>query len=290
MNESRRWLDDGAPREFERLFLAATSEQPPPSSVERALFAAGIAGAAVVTSSAVASSPSAATATSAGASAAGAGTAAAAGKTFVAAAAQWLAVGAISAGAVAASVAVIRHEHARAPASSASTVRDEQPKALPPAVPVVPGNPPPGTAISPPALPGESPGLESRSASAGTRAVSPPLHPHGRSVRKAPATNDSAAPARPLSDEMALVDSARSELRAGDALSVLRLAAEHARRFPDGSFAPEMMFLEMQAKLMVGRRESAADTARELVRRFPTAAQASRARELLESDTDDRNQ
>jgi TolA-binding protein len=89
---------------------------------------------------------------------------------------------------------------------------------------------------------------------------------------------------------MALVDGARSELRSGDALSVLRRAAEHGRRFPDGSFAPEMLFLEMQAKLMVGRRESAADTARELVRRFPTGAQASRARELLESNTDVQNQ
>jgi len=88
---------------------------------------------------------------------------------------------------------------------------------------------------------------------------------------------------------MALVDSARSELRAGDALAVLKRAAEHRRRFAAGRFAPEMLFLTMQAKLKLGEREAAADVARELVRRFPTGAQASRARELLQSNDRPRN-
>ena len=83
---------------------------------------------------------------------------------------------------------------------------------------------------------------------------------------------------------MALVDAARSRLRMGDAAGALRSASDYGRRFPAGRFAPEALFLVMQAHHQLGHRQAALEAAREIVRRHPNSAQVGRAREILQSE------
>jgi TolA-binding protein len=256
MNDLKHWREEGAPGDFERLLRAAQSERPSSASVQRALVVTGIIGAGALTS---------------GAAAGAAG--GAAGKAMTLALAKWFAIGAIGAGAVIATSEVVRH---RSPRSVAAPANASSPAAR---VADQNGNAPRVVAASAPktttAVP--SPMGDSKSAVAG---VMPPLA-GTPSEQHSPAT---ANPDRTLLEEMALIDAARSSLRTGDASGALRSANQYGRRFPAGRFAPEALFLVMQANGRLGNRQGAVEAAREIVRRYPNGAQVARARELLQTE------
>jgi hypothetical protein len=89
---------------------------------------------------------------------------------------------------------------------------------------------------------------------------------------------------RAFAEELALLDTARSKWRAGNAAGAIESASEYRRRFPAGRFVPEALFLLMQARLDLGQEQAAREVASELVRRFPNTPQVTRAREVLKFD------
>jgi TolA-binding protein len=92
-----------------------------------------------------------------------------------------------------------------------------------------------------------------------------------------------------LLEQMALIDRARASLRAGDASHALQSVTEYRRKYPGGNFAPEALFLQMQASKQLGQATLATQAARELVERYPNAPNVSRARDLLQSQTSTQN-
>jgi hypothetical protein len=267
MNESKHWSDHGAPPEFERLLRAARSEVPPPESVERALLAAGVTGAATLASSTA--------------------VACATGKTLLGVATQWLAIGAIGAGAIAATSALTERPAATlspvTPSLSPAPAKDRG-AAISTRIRPQPGAAS-STGVSPAKPWNNSSALSGPLAvNAGASRNAAPVHPRERAIGAPSATTRIPDPDLTLVQEMALVDTARSQLHAGNADGALNSAREYKRRFRGGRFAPEILFLEMQAQLRLGEPRVAAEVARELLLRFPNGAQAPRARELLESD------
>jgi TolA-binding protein len=84
-----------------------------------------------------------------------------------------------------------------------------------------------------------------------------------------------------LAEEVALVERARTEFDAGRAGQALVVLDDYAHRFPIQHFAPESLYLRMEALLAAGQRSAALDTARRLSTRHPKSPQAPRARQLL---------
>src|SRR6185436_19561267 len=114
MTESKHWLEEGAPAEFERLFAASRKEEPASSGVERALLAAGIVGAASLVSG----------------SAAGAAGGAAS-KALLGGATKWFVIGALSGGAfVGAATVAERKWSSQTNPSPYSASYDTQPKTV----------------------------------------------------------------------------------------------------------------------------------------------------------------
>jgi hypothetical protein len=261
MNDSKHWLEDGGPAEFERLLSAARHETPRSGGAERALVAAGIVGAGALVSE---------TATAGGV----------VGKSLLGGMMKWFAVGVIGAGTVVVTAQVVVPDgpdareasrsvelSRRTHASHAQRAPNAPPQGVPAsrstetAAPLPAATVPPEPATSPTAAKGSE---------------------HGGDARvPAPAVAD---PDRTFAEELGLVDAARTRLRAGDASGALRSAGEYNRRFPAGRFAPEALYLLMQARLELGQRKAAEDLAREILRRFPNAAQVARAREVLGSE------
>jgi TolA-binding protein len=251
MSDSKHWLEEGAPAEFERLLVASRKEEPASGGVERALLAAGIVAAASLASG-----------TAAGAAGG------AASKALLGGATKWFVIGALSGGAFvgAATVAERKWSSETTPtpyAASYEVASKANDRVRPSVVGSEPVDTPPAVVEPTPAPSEGSPRKE--------------LPSLGRPAASA-SDSDSA-----FAEELALVDRARSKLRAGDAAGALRSASDYERRYPAGRFAPEALFLLMQARLELGQSQNAADAAREIIRRFPNAAQVARAREVLTS-------
>ena len=83
--------------------------------------------------------------------------------------------------------------------------------------------------------------------------------------------------------EIAAIDGARAQLHAGNTDAALRELDAYDRRVDFGRFAPEALYLRMEAQLQAGQLTLAQSTAREIVRRFPRSAQVRRAAQVLES-------
>lgn len=99
--------------------------------------------------------------------------------------------------------------------------------------------------------------------------------------QKAPAPPEPASAPERLAEETALVERARSEVAAGRPGQALITLADYAQRFPIQRFAPEALYLKMEASLAVGQRSAALDAAQRLSTRYPTSPQAPRARQVL---------
>lgn len=102
--------------------------------------------------------------------------------------------------------------------------------------------------------------------------------PRSRAVPFVPAADSSA-----IHQEIAAIDGARAQLHAGNTAAALRELDAYDRRADFARFAPEALYLRMEAQLQAGQLALAQRTAREIVQRFPHSAQVRRAAQVLES-------
>jgi hypothetical protein len=84
----------------------------------------------------------------------------------------------------------------------------------------------------------------------------------------------------PLAQEIALLDAARSALRAGDGSRALGLATRHQREFPRGTLAPEAEVLSIEALAQTGERARAAGRARAFLLAHADSPLAERVRRI----------
>lgn len=100
----------------------------------------------------------------------------------------------------------------------------------------------------------------------------------------AAAAPSSAPRALSLSDEVTLLDGARSRVREGDGAGALRLLADlEQRRTGPSALAPELFLVRIEALLSLGDRATASQVFEALRRAHPKSAAARRANDLLAS-------
>lgn len=122
-----------------------------------------------------------------------------------------------------------------------------------------------------------------------------PLDPNARSSTPsevAPAAKDSNPPARTpraraaasadLSDQIALVDAARSAVAAGSSERALGILRQYRDRYPAGSFRPEVTALQVEALVKAGRSGEARSLAERFVADHPGTPLAERVARLAE--------
>jgi hypothetical protein len=87
-----------------------------------------------------------------------------------------------------------------------------------------------------------------------------------------------------LAEEVRSVDRARSLVAAGRAAEALRVLDAYDRRFSEHRFAPEALYLRMEALVLVGRTAEARATAERLLASYPKSLNGARARALLSKE------
>ena len=97
-------------------------------------------------------------------------------------------------------------------------------------------------------------------------------------VHKAP----SALPTAPRCDDVALVDAADTELRAGNPERSLAVAREHERRCPAGALVQERERIAIEALVQLGRIDQARVRASAFEERFPSSPHVGRIRKALD--------
>ncbi len=260
MSEPTRWLVGGAPAGARALLRAGLEESPSRQSMQRTLMA--------VSATALAST--------AMGGALGA-TAQAAGSSAFVFIAKCAAIGVASASVMlGAAVGVQRFRAESVPQSRAAVERR------------VGAKPAPNTALA--RRSSEENAIPLVSAASPTPTSAPPdsltitsiSTPRPRLTTPAEAP-DPTQPELVLAEEIAFIDVARVRLRSGDPSGALQRVNEYDRRSDFGHFAPEALYLRIEAQLQLGNRYAAAIAAREMVARFPHAAQVRRATSILEA-------
>jgi len=262
MSELKRWADEGAPEAIERLLKAAESEQPSLASLANTLTRVGIA--ATVTSGAGVSGAAAASALSSGVAATKL-----TGLAIVASLAKWAVLGSAVGGVGVAAYTLTNDEPASAPPPM---VAAPQAPAASVAAPALQHHSTPSAKFAPNAEPARS--LAPRASSTPRPVRSPPDIPRD-------AVAD-AIPAETLAAEIAGIDRARSLIGAGRYSAASAALDDYERRFPRHHFAPEVLYLRMQAALGSGRSDEARGLARSLLARYPTSPQSEKAKRLLD--------
>jgi TolA-binding protein len=84
-----------------------------------------------------------------------------------------------------------------------------------------------------------------------------------------------------LAEEVALVDRARGALARGDAPTALAVLDDYDARFRPRKFAPEALYLRMEALLRLGQTSAARAVADRLATTYPSSPNAARARQVL---------
>ena len=265
MSEPKRWIDEGPPIAVAHLLRAAASERPAEQSLARTLTAVGVglgAGGAAATASAA----------TVGATAGAKLTGLVATSVLV----KWGVAGAALAASVVAGNVLLE----RAPAGSP---RERRP---PMAVTSVPTDLRPldpssredvGTLSAPAAA------ISSTSTVPAERP--PAVNGTVKSRRTVEAPRAATAPledAEHLAQEVALVDRARAALARGDATGALAALDDYEARFSPRKFAPEALYLRMEALLREGRSGAAQSVAEVLAKSYPKSPHAARARQVLE--------
>ncbi|MES1174488.1 MAG: hypothetical protein ABUL62_09165 [Myxococcales bacterium] len=91
-------------------------------------------------------------------------------------------------------------------------------------------------------------------------------------------------PAAPLAAELALLDSARQALAAGNSARALRALNDYDVRFEHPNLAPEALYLRLEALTLQGDKAGTQAVARRLLRSYPNGPHAARARSVLGLD------
>jgi hypothetical protein len=248
MSEPKSWLEEGAPQDIERLVRAARQELPDERAPGRILTALGVGlGAASITGGAGAASTAAAAN----------GAALITGSSLLKWGALGVTLGTLAVGAV----TVARDGLLSAPTRSTQPVE------------------PRPSASRPAPLSAEQHTTEPTPRASVAEAVKPRSE-RGRSPDAAPA---SVLPldAETLAEEVKSVDRARAALAKGRAAETLAALDDYDRRFQDRRFAPEALYLRMEALESLGRTAEARATAEHLVARYPKSPQAARAEAVL---------
>jgi len=254
MSEPKRWLEEGAPRDIEQLVRAAQAEQPDEASLGRTLAALGIG--LGVSSIALGAQAAGTTASASGA----------AHVTVITGGllAKWAGLGA-TLGTLAAGAATIARDAPHATEPPPSSLREQQRPATKPLLSVADHSKP-------------TPLEQSSSVSAAASRAAPPV------ARAAPAAvSTSAAPldAETLAEEVRSMDSARALLAAGRAAETLLVLDEYERRFRERRFAPEALYLRMEAFVSLGQTAQARAAAERLLASHPQSPHGARARFIL---------
>jgi outer membrane protein assembly factor BamD (BamD/ComL family) len=84
-----------------------------------------------------------------------------------------------------------------------------------------------------------------------------------------------------LTEEVRQVDRARVALAAGRPAQTLAVLEEYERHFPQHRFAPEALYLRMEALMSLGRAAEARLAAERLLANYPGAPNGARARAVL---------
>jgi len=273
MSKLKPWTEDGAPEAISYLIDAARREQPSNDSLSRTLAAVG---ASIITASA--------------AGAAGAPLARAGASGIVAtkpallgaglSAVKWMLLGAGLGSAVVVAVAqnrgperssqsttTLRANTTPAPSRARSDVIrsstelpvavPEPTRAVPRAVPALPSS---RSAATSPA----APKADARASSAELAAALPTVIDSER-----------------LAEEVRSIDNASTALKTGRSAQTLTLLDEYDRRYPERRFAPEALYLRMEALLQAGRLAQARVIAEQFLAVYPNSPQSARARLLL---------
>ncbi len=101
------------------------------------------------------------------------------------------------------------------------------------------------------------------------------------SDERASAPTPSHRPGRVAVEELRLLDRARQSDARADYSTVLSIAAEHERRFPDGRLAEEREVLRVRALVSLGRAGEARQTASEFRRQFPRSVLLRKVDDML---------
>lgn len=269
MSEFKRWTDEGAPEAIDRLLKAAASEEPSLASLTNTLTRVGVA--AGVTSGAAVSG-------AAGQSALASGTAATklSGLAIAASFAKWVVLGSAVGGLGVAAYTATNDEPASVPAPTVAA--PQAPAAsVAAAAPRHPSTP--SAKLVPSAEPARS--FAPRASSTPRPMRSPPDTPTSTAALARDAVAG-AIPAETLAAEIAGIDRARSLLGAGRYSAAIAALDDYERRFPRHHFAPEVLYLRMQAASGAGRSDEARALARSLLARYPTSPQSEKAKRLLD--------
>ena len=84
-----------------------------------------------------------------------------------------------------------------------------------------------------------------------------------------------------LAEEVALVDQARGALARGDGSAAIAALDQYEARFTQRKFAPEALYLRMEALLKLGRTSAGRAVAARLVAGYPRSPHTARARQVL---------
>jgi hypothetical protein len=263
MNEPKRWVEDGAPHDVEQLFRAAKAEQPDDASLGRTLTALGGA--------------LSATSVTAGAGAAGTVASGAAKLTApitVGLLAKWSAFGLTLGTLTVGAATIVSH----APWAGRTTA--------PPAPPSTPA--PPGSIRSLAVAPELGVSAPSPAPSVIESDTAPSVALAPKAASNTPLRAASAVPVAPtpaeveaLTEEVRQVDRARAALAVGRPAETLAALDEYERRFPQHRFAPEALYLRMEALASLGRTAQARAAAELLLATYPGTPNGARARAVL---------
>lgn len=280
MSELKRWTDEGAPEAIECLLRAAESEAPTAASLASTLTSLGIAaGATSLTTGAAASGAADATSLS-GAGATALGGAAAPAKLSAgplsASLVKWIALGSVVGGVVVA-VGVITNE---APPPPAARPPLAQPASPAPAT--APRRRASEASVATASSVATADGAATSATSAAPARAAAPRGVPLKHQRTGASQAVSALPAETLAAEIAGIDRARALLASGRYSQAVAALDDYERRFPKNHFAPEVLYLRMEAASRAGRTSAARTFAQRLLARYPTSPQSEKARHLLD--------
>jgi hypothetical protein len=110
--------------------------------------------------------------------------------------------------------------------------------------------------------------------------------PHNDAAAPFPTSRDSAAASQPidadtLAAEVKSIDRARAALAAGKAAEALLVLDDYERLFRKRGFAPEALYLRMEASASLGRTAEARAAAERLLASYPNSLHSARARAVL---------
>lgn len=277
MSEPERWLDRGAPRDVEQLVRAAQAERPDSASLGRSLAAVGMG---------LGATNVAASAKAAGMVGSVGGTAKVTMPVMGGMFAKWAALGMLG-GTLAVGIAEIASE-ARGPVAPSSPLR------APARLRSSPGQPdssPLRAAASAPTAPAAPPTLASPAPLESTAMPAAPnaarlATPHSDHAAPLLPSRDSAPASSPidadtLAAEVKSIDRARAALAAGRAAQALAVLDDYERLFRKRGFAPEALYLRMEAWASLGRTAEARAAAERLLASYPNSLHTARARAVL---------